>query len=172
MRNIHLEILYLRNASRYFQHRFPVSLHPGKSRSHSRFSSLDVYNNFMISRRCIYHRHQTFSHAVWNHSILPLYSMMILNQPLFYDFLLWWDYSTVRSIQKYSEKVQIHLWEQQIPSRQIVFQRKNLADPQILILTWLLSSRRLRPTSMYRKFLYRLQRKESHLDNFALVRLY
>jgi len=48
-------------------------------------------------------------------------------------FLLWWDYSTVRSIQKYSEKILIHFWKQQIRSRPIVFQRRNLEDPQILV---------------------------------------
>jgi len=33
--------------------------------------------------RCTYHRlyNQTSNHTVWNHSILPLYSMVLLNQP-------------------------------------------------------------------------------------------
>jgi len=53
------------------------------SQSFSFLMSLDVHDNFIINHRCIHHRlcNQTSSYAAWNHSIFPLYSMMILNQP-------------------------------------------------------------------------------------------
>jgi len=70
-----LDIFNIDFLSRFIQEQIPQPF--------SFFTSLDVHDNFIINRCCTHHRlrNQTSSHAVWNHSILPLYSMVILNQP-------------------------------------------------------------------------------------------
>jgi len=124
--------------------------------------SVDVHDNFIIiSHRCIHHRlcNQISSHAVWNHSIFPLYSMTILNQPHRLVSFRFGEttprYGPSKNIVRKFESLRAanSFTTKCLPTRKPC-RFTNIGTDMIV------SSRRLRSTSMYRRFLYRLQGKE------------
>jgi len=151
-----LDIFNIDFLSRFIQEQIPQSF--------SFLMFLD--DNFIISHRCTHHRlcNQISSHAVWNHSILPSYSMAIPNQP---HRLMSFHFGEISprfgACKNIVRKFEFIFEGSKFLHDKVFFQWGNLADPQILVQillqTWL-SSRRLRSTSMRRRFLYRFQGKE------------